>query len=597
MKFLCPSCKAKYQISDEKVAGRSVRMKCRKCGHVIQVSSDDAIAGSSAPPPPVDDVDGEPAGKEPAPASAAQKPGPPEKPKPVAGVPRVGAPAAPSAAKSRVPAPKSAPAASESAAKPVAPTAPRVGAEKVADAPRIPRAPSTVAREAKSPAAAPVAPVAPSAATVARAPAKPQAAAPVPAAVQSPTPAPAPAASPTPSPAAAAAAPRPAAHGAGGPKLFDEDGEEEATQIARGALIGAFSAAVKDHAPASVADPLSMPGDEWFVGINGVPVGPIRLSELRAKAASGAVTKESLVWRDGFEEWRPLKSFPELVAIVEESLSSARASMPFAMSPASAGTLADPFAGTAPATSATPAAVAEGVSFDELQALRARPRTSPAAWLAVVVAVAFGLTLGAVIFGRGPAAQTNTDKPAEKPVNAAPSAAAPAQVAATEQKPEEQVISGDTKAQSKGPTKSTTTKTDTETKTTKTGGLGLSGLAANGTRGPSDGPGSTTQGGPGGGQLDQAQLSGVVQRYTPSVKRSCWQPALDGRDKDAPSSARVSVAITISPSGSVQDVNASGDPKGYRGLAQCIAGRVRGWQFPPSGGSTTVNVPFVFVAQ
>ena len=340
-----------------------------------------------------------------------------------------------------------------------------------------------------------------------------------------------------------------------------------------------------------------MPGDEWFVGINGVPVGPIRLSELRAKAASGAVTKESLVWRDGFEEWRPLKSFPELVAIVEESLSSARASMPFAMSPASAGTLADPFAGTAPATSATPAAVAEGVSFDELQALRARPRTSPAAWLAVVVAVAFGLTLGAVIFGRGPAAQTNTDKPAEKPVNAAPSAAAPAQVAATEQKPEEQVISGDTKAQSKGPTKSTTTKTDTETKTTKTGGLGLSGLAANGTRGPSDGPGSTTQGGPGGGQLDQAQLSGVVQRYTPSVKRSCWQPALDGRDKDAPSSARVSVAITISPSGSVQDVNASGDPKGYRGLAQCIAGRVRGWQFPPSGGSTTVNVPFVFVAQ
>jgi len=38
MKFLCPSCKAKYQIADEKVAGRSVRMKCRKCGYVIHVS-------------------------------------------------------------------------------------------------------------------------------------------------------------------------------------------------------------------------------------------------------------------------------------------------------------------------------------------------------------------------------------------------------------------------------------------------------------------------------------------------------------------------------------------------------------------------------
>src|SRR5664279_3093981 len=54
MKFLCPSCKAKYQIADEKVAGRSVRMKCRKCGYVIQVSSvaglGDALPGSEPPP-------------------------------------------------------------------------------------------------------------------------------------------------------------------------------------------------------------------------------------------------------------------------------------------------------------------------------------------------------------------------------------------------------------------------------------------------------------------------------------------------------------------------------------------------------------------
>src|SRR3954451_10421789 len=57
MKFLCPSCKAKYQIGDEKVAGRSVRMKCRKCGYVIQVSSvpglGDALPGSE-PPPAID---------------------------------------------------------------------------------------------------------------------------------------------------------------------------------------------------------------------------------------------------------------------------------------------------------------------------------------------------------------------------------------------------------------------------------------------------------------------------------------------------------------------------------------------------------------
>src|SRR4051812_25075912 len=58
MKFLCPSCKAKYQIGDEKVAGRSVRMKCRKCGYVIQVSNvpgmGDALPGSEPPPAPID---------------------------------------------------------------------------------------------------------------------------------------------------------------------------------------------------------------------------------------------------------------------------------------------------------------------------------------------------------------------------------------------------------------------------------------------------------------------------------------------------------------------------------------------------------------
>ncbi|HTN87214.1 MAG TPA: zinc-ribbon domain-containing protein, partial [Sorangium sp.] len=39
MKFLCDNCKAKYQIGDDKVAGKSVRMQCRRCGHLIQVSA------------------------------------------------------------------------------------------------------------------------------------------------------------------------------------------------------------------------------------------------------------------------------------------------------------------------------------------------------------------------------------------------------------------------------------------------------------------------------------------------------------------------------------------------------------------------------
>jgi hypothetical protein len=359
-----------------------------------------------------------------------------------------------------------------------------------------------------------------------------------------------------------------------------------------------------------------MPGDEWFVGINGVPVGPIRLSGLRSKAASGAITKESLVWRDGFEEWRPLKSFPELAAIVEEGLSSTNAALPFAASGAATGagtgagaaagvarvgTLADPFGTPQPGGLSGSGAAVTGAAVvtDDLAAsLRRRPGISPAAWVAMVVAVLFGVTLGFVIFGRAQPVAEKVDTPAPKPSG---QAAQPAPVAAAQQNtsPEETVVSADTKAPSKGSSGSsavkTTTKTETDSKLTGgLKGLGLSGLGAGGPKGPSDGNGTAPSAG---GQLDSGQLQSTVARYTPSVKRGCWQPALDSRDKDAPASARVSVAITISPSGSVQDVSTNGDPRGYRGLANCIAGRVRGWQFPASGGTTTVNVPFVFVAQ
>ena len=39
MKITCGSCAAKYTVSDEKVHGKTVKVKCRKCGAVIVVSS------------------------------------------------------------------------------------------------------------------------------------------------------------------------------------------------------------------------------------------------------------------------------------------------------------------------------------------------------------------------------------------------------------------------------------------------------------------------------------------------------------------------------------------------------------------------------
>jgi len=390
---------------------------------------------------------------------------------------------------------------------------------------------------------------------------------------------------------------------------FPEVEEEERTRIADvGALAGAFSLAVGGASDAASTDSLSMPADEWFVGINGVPVGPIRLSELRSKAASGSVNRDSLVWRDGFEDWRPLGTFPELSAIVDESVSSARAALtPFTPAVAMA-------VGAVP--SATDAVVVPAASSPEVEAYTGsgngvtaaavvtdelvaagvpkRSGTSPAAWIAVAIALMFGLTIGFVLFNKG-SKTVEVVKYVDRVVPGASSvvAAPDTSVAVTDPN-----TPADPKIVKHAPTPvKSVGNTPAEPDKTSKGLPGLAGLSPTGAgRGPDVpvGPSGTVSGT---GQLDSGQIQSTVARYTGSVKRACWQPALDTRDKDAPTTARVNVAITVLPSGSVSNAAVNGDPKGYRGLSQCISSRVRGWQFPPSGDTTTVNVPFVFAAQ
>lgn len=40
MRFVCDSCRAQYMISDDKVGARGVKVRCKKCGHVILVRRD-----------------------------------------------------------------------------------------------------------------------------------------------------------------------------------------------------------------------------------------------------------------------------------------------------------------------------------------------------------------------------------------------------------------------------------------------------------------------------------------------------------------------------------------------------------------------------
>lgn len=61
---------------------------------------------------------------------------------------------------------------------------------------------------------------------------------------------------------------------------------------------------------------------EWHVSINDVPIGPIRLEEMAHKVDAGAVSEYSLVWREGFHEWRPLAAVPELMSLLYQRRSS-----------------------------------------------------------------------------------------------------------------------------------------------------------------------------------------------------------------------------------------------------------------------------------
>lgn len=655
MKFICPSCKAKYQIADEKVAGRSVRMKCRKCSHVIHIGAPGTAAqmdrADSLPPRPrlseaqalaaaapelrqaaaqqalprtfgASEVSRRPVAGHLSDATAARPRQPQGAGAPVQrAVARGGGPVSPAKKASGVAArpvvaqapkrqqpgtavprvqalsPKSAPRAAETSGRVnrvsqlgAAPAAGRVsrfgaaptteqGASQHGVAPAVRQrvsevsaAPAVGERTSQVGAAHQVPNPVHATASIAR----PQAGA---------------ASPPTPAAAPAGAGPVARPHRASEPGVqvpvdyYDDD--EEATHILQpGALADAFARVASASPDAAARTPASV--EEWFVGIDGSPVGPLRLAELGARAAMGAINGDSLVWRDGFDDWQPLRKFPELAAIVEDSRMEKAAG-------GSASSSAPPVAVTQGHAAPASAIVVEQEALEEAAGLRRRRSPSRAAWVAVAIGPLFGLTLGFVWFGGRKPAETVVKyvevpaQAADRQASSTPDEAASAEVAAEPQaKP--------TTLRRKNAAKSTEAAPAPQGEP-NTGGLeGLKGLKALSGTGPKSGPGSTASQ-HGGQPLDSSKVQATVGRYTPSVKRSCWNPALDTRDSNAPSSARVTVTISVAASGSVTGVSTSGDPPGYRGLANCIAARVRGWTFPASDAATMVNVPFVFAAQ
>lgn len=607
MKFLCDQCKAKYQIADEKVQGKTLRMKCRKCGHVIEIRAS---------------AEGTPASGE---------------------TMQVGS-------------------LTEEAA-----------AEAIAKAKRPSTQPAAPAPAAPRPAAGVTAP-------------RPGAGAP-----------PRPAAGPTPKPGVTAprpgAAPRPGtspAPGAAAPKPGPKDS---------GALANAFnksmgtapSAKKPEPAPASTHhDP---PAEEWYVAIDEVPVGPIRLTELRAKYAQGAVTDDSLVWREGFEEWRPLRTLPDLHGLVREEVSGAfqppRSSLlppaatsqrtatrpnspaaprtsarpagpaptpappaargggggqviPFvqargavaarkleeddfddeatqiaaspllAPSPALGGAAksgtglagasakeeADPFAAPAPAAlpaapgfapkSVPPAAVvASGMEAEPPSMLnriggRARGLSKGVVALIAAAALLIGVII-AVLSVKPKVVERVVEKRVEVPV----SASAPTQVGEAPTVATSASAAPEPSVSQKIALKGGSSGGSTPPSTKPTGTGGLKGQSFDlGPEGPAI-PGTGGGGGGGGAPLDGKAVESVVQSKRVGVRKQCYEPYSDKGNASA------TIQLKVNSSGGVDSatiVSQSGDSS----IADCVVRQARNWRFPASEAGGTFKIPFIF---
>jgi predicted Zn finger-like uncharacterized protein len=532
VKFFCEQCKAKYQIADEKVAGKTVRMKCRKCGHLIELRAEVTESSAIAHAP-------------------AASLGP--------GATQAGASAKPAAPKppARPPARPSALATSLTAAKPPPPRSERAG----------------------------------------------------------------------------------------------------------GALSGAFRNNVQrddeGSAPFDMAD--LAPGDDWYVAVNGVPVGPIRIAEVRRKAALGAVTEDSLVWQEGLDEWRPLKTFPDLAANVREAAASGRVSItppppdarpssppppprtplrssstsnvPARVSPSRPvptpaparsnvvpisarlataerldeapteigelpkfvpAAVPDPFA--APAAISLPGEKAPLVASASLappsRSADEKRRKQPP-WIVIAMiagAVAFGAVAALSIFtkpapapapvAQGAAAPTVATAPipsAAPAVTAAPEGTASAVAAA----PSATAARGPAVAMGGGSHASAAPATPGRA-------LDLHSITG-GTVAPTEDPGGSDAPAAAGQCLSGGQVQQVIGLHQLAIRRTCWE-----RNPTVKPTVNVSVALTVGPDGSAQNVSTSGDELS---VAKCIENDVRGWHFPAMGCSQKTGFSFKFVRQ
>ena len=87
-----------------------------------------------------------------------------------------------------------------------------------------------------------------------------------------------------------------------------------------------------------------------------------------------------------------------------------------------------------------------------------------------------------------------------------------------------------------------------------------------------------------------ADIRKGIGRYRTQIAQQCWKP------RAASKSTRVTLRLTIRPSGTTSNISASGGA-GYPGLTACITSNARSWRFAAADESSTVTFPFVFAGK
>jgi predicted Zn finger-like uncharacterized protein len=514
MKFLCGNCKAKYQIADEKVTGRTLRMKCRRCDHDILIDGHSMPAPASHPP-------------------AAQGTG---------NVRRGGVSVIPG------------PGRSGGSGAHIQPVPPR--------GPGIPAPPARASTRPKPP--------------------------------------------------------------------------------------SALSADFRRHVAAPPEVPQrTAPYDLWHVAIQDVPVGPMTRDELGRKVDAGAVTADSLCWREGMDDWRPLGELPELAALMRRprdgrSMRPARSRAPALGAPQGARSslmpmeaeefgddegseptrIADLSGPNSPLSAAMAGAAMRSApgssSSPKILVAPPMPAAAPAPVpvdpspsvaraskgnQGLTTGIAVGLLFGILLVG-GPMLYRNTwGTPAPAPVvetKPAETAPKPAELATKDivevptqpEAPVDTAVKPDPKGA--GKTKTDPGKAPAQPKDTMTaeqrallermGAGGDMGKIGSGTKPPREAVNS-------GPALTGAQLSAVVQNNKTQLQR-CYESALRATGGQQQETIKVKVSVVVGESGSVKSTSTQGTGLGQ--MNECLKQSVKRWRFPASSGESEFEFPLVF---